>query len=47
MSVVDPVVTATSVTVLVVTMVMYVVDFIADQRRESRNHKERMNGDSK
>jgi len=37
MSVVDPAITATSLTVLLVVMVMYVVDWIADQRREKRN----------
>jgi len=36
MSVVDPAVTATGITVLIVVMIMYLVDWIADQRREKR-----------
>jgi hypothetical protein len=32
----DPAIVGTGVTVLIVAMVMYVVDWIADQRREKR-----------
>lgn len=37
----------TGVTVLIVTMIMYVVDWIADQRERRRNHELRMNENAK